>query len=350
MGFRFHRSIRLIPGVRLNLSKSGISTSFGVPGYRVNYGPRGKTKTVGLPGTGLSWRETSSGGRPKSRTSRSTSQTVQVEQPPLVRAVKPGWFAPASEKALVKALDSMTASSLANVAEQHPEVSATAATIAGIVSLTQTDDASLATAKKWLEFALDTGREPASELRARKYVNHANQMMVRVAEGVQAPVLPDRRGIALMLAELYQVDGDIDKAIDVIDDAQIDTVVAVSLCELFTLRQRFDEVIDLTDGVTNDDDATALLCVFRGIALREKDMYVAAREAFKEALRIRSRDTEIRNRAWIERAACYLAEGKRGMARNDLERIMAVDSDYPGLMDALANLDGEKPEETPETD
>lgn len=53
--FRFRRSIRILPGVRLNLGKTGISTSIGVRGAQLTLG-RGKVRTtVGLPGTGLSY-------------------------------------------------------------------------------------------------------------------------------------------------------------------------------------------------------------------------------------------------------------------------------------------------------
>lgn len=54
MGFRFNRRIKLLPGVTLNVSKSGLSTSFGPKGAKVTLG-HGKTRTTfGLPGTGLS--------------------------------------------------------------------------------------------------------------------------------------------------------------------------------------------------------------------------------------------------------------------------------------------------------
>ena len=55
MGFRFRRSIRVLPGVRLNISKSGVSASLGGRGATVNVGKRGTKATVGLPGTGLSY-------------------------------------------------------------------------------------------------------------------------------------------------------------------------------------------------------------------------------------------------------------------------------------------------------
>ena len=64
MGFRFRRSIKLAPGVRVNLSKSGISTSLGRPGLTVNLrGDRVKT-TAGSPGTGISYSETAKSSGP----------------------------------------------------------------------------------------------------------------------------------------------------------------------------------------------------------------------------------------------------------------------------------------------
>lgn len=63
MGFRFRKSIKLFPGVRLNLSKTGVSTSIGRPGAMVNIRGRRVRGSVGLPGTGLSYTtETTVGG------------------------------------------------------------------------------------------------------------------------------------------------------------------------------------------------------------------------------------------------------------------------------------------------
>jgi hypothetical protein len=57
MGFRFQRRIRIAPGVRLNLSKSGIGGSVGRRGLRLGVDARRKRYfSVGLPGTGLSYR------------------------------------------------------------------------------------------------------------------------------------------------------------------------------------------------------------------------------------------------------------------------------------------------------
>ncbi|MGE5645071.1 MAG: DUF4236 domain-containing protein [Acidobacteriota bacterium] len=63
MGFRFQRSIRIAPGLRINLSKSGAGISAGVRGLRVGVDAKGRTYgSAGLPGTGMSYRATGSRG------------------------------------------------------------------------------------------------------------------------------------------------------------------------------------------------------------------------------------------------------------------------------------------------
>jgi hypothetical protein len=56
MGFRFQKRLNILPGVRINLSKGGVSTSLGPRGADVNIGRNGVTTNAGIPGTGLSYR------------------------------------------------------------------------------------------------------------------------------------------------------------------------------------------------------------------------------------------------------------------------------------------------------
>ena len=55
MGWRFRKSFKVAPGVRLNVSKKGISTSIGPKGAKINIGPSGTRFTASIPGTGLSY-------------------------------------------------------------------------------------------------------------------------------------------------------------------------------------------------------------------------------------------------------------------------------------------------------
>jgi hypothetical protein len=50
------------------------------------------------------------------------------------------------------------------------------------------------------------------------------------------------------------------------------------------------------------------------------------------------RAAPIRHLALAERTQNYLAQGKKGMARKDLERILAEDSGYEGVREQLKAL------------
>ena len=56
MGFRFRRRLRIMPGLYVNLSKSGVSASIGRRGATLNLSKKGVQTTVGLLGSGLSYR------------------------------------------------------------------------------------------------------------------------------------------------------------------------------------------------------------------------------------------------------------------------------------------------------
>lgn len=62
MSFRFRRTVRILPGIRLNFGKRGVSTSIGRRGASVTVGERGVYGNVGLPGSGISYRERLDGG------------------------------------------------------------------------------------------------------------------------------------------------------------------------------------------------------------------------------------------------------------------------------------------------
>ena len=54
MPVRFRRSFTIFPGVKVNVSKGGISLSVGRRGATLNFSKRGVRQTVGIPGSGLS--------------------------------------------------------------------------------------------------------------------------------------------------------------------------------------------------------------------------------------------------------------------------------------------------------
>jgi hypothetical protein len=54
MSWRFRRSVKILPGVRLNVSTRGLGVSAGPRGAKVSVNTQGEVRrTVGVPGTGL---------------------------------------------------------------------------------------------------------------------------------------------------------------------------------------------------------------------------------------------------------------------------------------------------------
>jgi hypothetical protein len=53
MAWSFRRRIKIIPGVHLNFSKNGISTSIGVRGASLTFSQKGTYLNTGIPGTGI---------------------------------------------------------------------------------------------------------------------------------------------------------------------------------------------------------------------------------------------------------------------------------------------------------
>jgi hypothetical protein len=73
-GLRFQKRLTILPGLRINLSKSGVSASLGPRGADVNIGKDGVTANAGIPGTGISYRQkVGAGGGKTGRNRRSAA-------------------------------------------------------------------------------------------------------------------------------------------------------------------------------------------------------------------------------------------------------------------------------------
>jgi tetratricopeptide (TPR) repeat protein len=248
---------------------------------------------------------------------------------------QPGLFANHDDKALVDAIRQLDAAAIDEVGRRVPRLALAAATISGFVLLQHEQDDE---ARSRLQWVFASGKDPANDPFISEYVTI--RVSVAVVDGATASLPTDRTTVGLILAELLQRADDLTGAIDVVEQLEPTTLTALSLAELDASAGRYDEVVQVTEGCENVDDATSLLCTFRGVALREQGHFTAARACFADALRSSKRDPAVRHRAWFERSKCYLAEGQRSRARQDLERILAEDSDYEGLARALAALEG----------
>jgi len=71
---RFWRRFKIFPGVWLNISKAGISLSFGVKGATFTIGPKGHRRTLGIPGTGLFYTDKKSWAKDEKKQSDETDE------------------------------------------------------------------------------------------------------------------------------------------------------------------------------------------------------------------------------------------------------------------------------------
>ncbi len=79
MGFRFRKSIKILPGLKINLTHKGISSaSIGKPGASVNIGKKGTRTSIGIPRTGVSYSK-----HHPDTNQPDTSQNSSQQPPPL---------------------------------------------------------------------------------------------------------------------------------------------------------------------------------------------------------------------------------------------------------------------------
>lgn len=77
MGLRFRKSIKIAPGVKINLNKKSTSVTFGGKGVHYTASSTGKkTASVGIPGTGISHTQTTGQSNRQKKTNKGGSQPM----------------------------------------------------------------------------------------------------------------------------------------------------------------------------------------------------------------------------------------------------------------------------------
>ena len=90
MSWRFRQSFKILPGLKLNLSKTGLSASIGGAPFTLNMGRRGLMATASIPGTGISFRQHLSGG-PSTRSTDSYDAS-NLTSPELMPTAPPNYI------------------------------------------------------------------------------------------------------------------------------------------------------------------------------------------------------------------------------------------------------------------
>ena len=202
---------------------------------------------------------------------------------------------------------------------------------------------------------IDLGRLPEAASRLRALVASDAQLPDRlmhrnlsdgvlethVTPNITAHTALDRIGASLLLAEVLQRTHRPSEAIDLLEMLGARTrslVLALCLADLYLAEGAWEDVERVTDAfASNVDDLSLRILIIRARAQRERGVFIPTLTTLREALRFRKRDPFLLNAARYERALLYEAEGKRALARKDLERIF---DHGPGFRDVAQRLSG----------
>ena len=151
-------------------------------------------------------------------------------------------------------------------------------------------------------------------------------------------------GAALLLAEVYQLDGRLDEAIGLVQ--QLDTVtpddpvIRLSLCDLLVADQDYDGALETSASAVNDGDVgVATLHATRRRPVRSGPAGCGGRGVHSRVSPREPVATQTCSRAVrYDRALAYLAAGQKSKARADFEKIVAADPGYLDVQDRLAGL------------
>ncbi len=352
MSLRFRRSMKLLPGVRLNFSKETVGMSFGVPGARYTINSKGRrTFSTGIPGTGLYNVETLSSGTRSRRSGEvegmSSSEAMWEKTNPNRRPPAPGLFARKAERELNTFLhdiyDSQEPDDPSSVIEKaaalrgkYEELKFPLELIAFLHGIT--DD-------KWENQAAEWGTtlwQYRELVFSNKYVVKyfsGIKPSVTISTGITTSLYYNEQTLGFIWAEVLQGQKKYDEAVAVLLEMQPDQMVGISLADIEISKGDFDGAIETTEDVEVMDDATAMMMVLRGVAFRGKDMQEAAVECFKRVLKEQKNLPEaLVHRTLFERAESYALMGKKAMAIKDLEKILVDEPNYPEVEKKLASL------------
>jgi tetratricopeptide (TPR) repeat protein len=346
MGIRFRKSMRIAPGVRLSVSKSGLGVSAGVRGARYSVHSSGRrTTTVGIPGTGVSHVSTSYRGRSSRAPAAPTYATGANAAAHLAKA---GLFSGAAEKryreGLIGYLTGDKAAAItgfeAALAEDPKAVSAHL-----IAALSIDTDTDMPRAIRHLE-ALLSSNDAFPDKHMNKFLAPGEAQLamgVKITDFIEALVPFNLVGATLVLAEAYQQTGRTDEAIGLLQQLHeanpLDPAIRLSLADLLLDDRDYEAIVELAIDARNEDDLSLALVYMRAAALSALGHQTAAFDAFKEALaKNAKRDPQLLATVRYDRAQAYEKAGQKARAKADYERLYAADPGYRDVRDRLAAL------------
>jgi tetratricopeptide (TPR) repeat protein len=335
MGFRFFRRVKILPGLTLNLSKSGGSLSFGPRGCKYTIGSHGTRMTVGLPGTGLYYTEKLSGTRRKKKSAESIRE-------PLSLGFFEGLFTSGAEKEFIAGCKAFIIEEDIHKAYRIFSGIDDIADAYFLAAYFALNSHNFEKAELYLNEAIKR-KDKLGELFSKYHIDMEIKLLI--TDEVMAYIPPNIVGALLMLVEVLQLQEKVADALNVLKKLQklspYDKVVRLSLSELL-FEQAVNspniakEILELSSVDENNDSVDTALLLYHGKALMSLSLYTGAKEVFTRGLRRKKgRSEELLLALYYERAKAYQALGQHARSRKDLERIYGRDMSYKNVEELL---------------
>lgn len=352
MPFRFFQRIRIAPGLRLNLSKGGLSLSAGPRGAQFTVGTSGTRATAGLPGTGLHYTVLN----PHRKLNGDGGSGVSANGDSVIRPIKSvklpklGWLQrltmSADSKQFIEGWQAWGRGDIQTAINHFRDVSPSTpagADAAWSAAILHTQREENEQAIGLLQRALKT---PSALGQTFKQHEFTPRVQVPVTPEVVAIMLPTAHSAYLLLAEVQQSVDDHAAALHTLSQVlpkkageQIDPVMLAAFGELALESESVDAMHRfniLSAELGNDTPLHTVVMYYRAQALVEQGLHSAALAVLTPALRRKkNRNPSLLREIRFLRANVYEALGKKAQARKDRERIYAEDPSFEGIRQAL---------------
>jgi len=335
--FRLRKSKQIAPGLRLTLTKSGLSARVGVRGLGTSVSTSGRrTTSAGIPGSGVYYVNSKGGG---TRRGSTNSKATSTPTPAPERAVPgAGWFASANEKAYRAGafayVTGDTASAFTHFRAARGAIPSSADLLLAILSAEQGEPAE---ALSYLEPVIKSETALPDRYMAKYFGRVSLSLQISLMPGLLVTVVPHRFGATLLLAQLYRHQERYDGALQILEPLgdQQDPIIRLLSASIHSDKSQWDRALQLTDGAENRDDLSLASVIVRAIALRGQGLHDAALEMHRQSLKSKARSEEVLTLAYYERARTYEAQGQLKRARKDLETVYSRDTSFADVAERL---------------
>lgn len=344
MGWGFRKSVNIIPGVKLNLSRSGPSISLGPKGMKYNISSRGTRVRYSIPGTGIYYTKNLSNTVNANRNIPSYQNSNKMNRQNNNGLKNLGFFETLcltnDEKQFLDGLKEFINGNLNNAKEKLSRCSnIDSYFLRGFIELGNEEFES---AKNNFKMCLSSKEALGKTI--SKFANEV-ELVLDVTEYIEVPIMPNKRGLYLCLIECYQKTKGLTEGIKLLDELQkenvYDKVIILSLIDFIALEDSVEKdelikVINLTNELENENVIETNISYLRGYLFYRLDkVSLAIAELTKLTRKTKDRPEKLILDIRFLRGQLYEENGELAKAKKDYEFVYMKDNNYDGINEKI---------------